>query len=148
MQAIVTRGVRSYFALGTGSRDTRGNWGEPEDKVYCYANRLKQVSRNGSIAPEKLFLTENDFSHYANPWGCFPNGQRFFEAAAPSPRRAESRHSGMGEGENRRYLERRPLGYRPVAEFNVFDAGRSSNSTVTCAAPAAGDWPAGPAGSC
>lgn len=84
VQAIVTRGVRSYFALGTGSRDTRGNWGEPEDKVYCYANRLKQVSRNGSIAPEKLFLTENDFSHYANPWGCFPNGQRFFEAAAPS----------------------------------------------------------------
>lgn len=82
--AIVTRGVRSYFALGTGSRDTRGHWGEPEDKVYCYANRIKQVRRSTAVAPEKLFLSENDFSHYANPWGCFPNGLRFFEVAGPS----------------------------------------------------------------
>ncbi len=81
---IVTRGVRTYLELGTGSRETGEGWGQPEDLVYCYAHGLKQVGMNARTQPGRLYLSENDFRHYANPWTCYPDGELFFSLAAPS----------------------------------------------------------------
>ncbi len=82
--AIVTRGVRTYLPFGTGSRDTSGNWGEPEDLVFCYARNLKQTGPGARTQAGKLYLSEHDFRHYVNPWTSWPSGELFFEVAAPS----------------------------------------------------------------
>jgi hypothetical protein len=81
---IVTRGVRTYLELGTGSRETGPGWGQPEDLIYCYAHGLKQLGVRARTLPGRLYLSENDFRHYANPWTCFPDGQSFFSIAAPA----------------------------------------------------------------
>jgi hypothetical protein len=81
---IVTRGVRTYLELGTGSRESGPGWGQPEDLVYCYAHGLKQLGVHARTLPGRLYLSENDFRHYANPWTCFPDGQSFFSIAAPA----------------------------------------------------------------
>ena len=81
---IVTRGFRNWLPLGSGSRDTpAGGWSTPEDIVFAYACRIKQTGSGTATDPAKLFLSEHSFTHYGNPWGSFPNGQLFFEAAAP-----------------------------------------------------------------
>ena len=81
---IVTRGFRNWLPLGSGSRDTpAGGWSTPEDIVFAYARRIKQTGSGTATDPAKLFLSEHSFTHYGNPWGSFPNGQLFFEAAAP-----------------------------------------------------------------
>lgn len=81
---IVTRGVRTYLPWGTGSRDTAGNWGEPEDLVFCYARNLKQTGAGAKTHAGKLWLSEHDFRHYVNPWTSLPSGEPFFSVAAPS----------------------------------------------------------------
>ncbi len=81
---IVTRGVRTYLPYGTGSRDTTGNWGEPEDLVFCYARNLKQTAAGARTQAGKLYLSEHDFRHYVNPWTSLPSGELFFRVAAPA----------------------------------------------------------------
>lgn len=78
----VTRGFRNWVPDGAGTRDAPGSWGSPEDIVFGYARRLKQASPNTGVDPAKLFLSEHAFTHYCNPWGVYPDGERFFGAHA------------------------------------------------------------------
>lgn len=78
----VTRGFRHWVPDGAGTRDAPGAWGSPEDIVFGYSRRLKQASPNAAPDAAKLFLSEHAFTHYCNPWGVYPDGERFFAAHA------------------------------------------------------------------
>jgi hypothetical protein len=81
---IVTRGFRITSPIGTGTQETIGSWGSPDDLVWAYEHQLKQTPKNTHSAANHLFATEADFRHYCAPWSIFPNGEVFFDFATPN----------------------------------------------------------------
>jgi hypothetical protein len=81
---IVTRGFRNTSRIGTGTQETIGSWGSPDDLVWAYEHQLKQTPKASHSSANHLFTTELDFRHYAAPWSLFPNGEVFFDFATPN----------------------------------------------------------------
>ena len=81
---IVTRGFRNTSRIGTGTAETVGSWGSPDDLVWAYEHQLKQTPKASHSAANHLFATEADFRHYAAPWSLFPNGEVFFDFGTPN----------------------------------------------------------------
>ena len=83
MGFIVTRGFRNAFSVGTGTQQQPGGWGNPDDLVWAYSHLMKQISSFARTDAGRLFVNNTGFRHYCSPWQCFPNGQPFFDLAAP-----------------------------------------------------------------
>ena len=77
----VSRGLRNWVPDGAGSREAPGSWQTNGDLVFAYSRRLNQTSMNAATDPARLFLSEQGFTHWCNPWGRVPAGDRFMEAA-------------------------------------------------------------------
>lgn len=81
---IVTRGFRNAFDIGTGTQEIHGSWEEPDDSVWAYSRRLKQVGPHGHTEANRLYVTDSDMRHYSTPWDDFVDGESFYAAAAPN----------------------------------------------------------------
>ena len=81
---IVTRGFRNTFKLGTGTQQSAGGWESPDDLIWAYERLLKQTPKETVSTSDRLFVTEANFKHYSTPWSAFPNGEMFFDLAAPN----------------------------------------------------------------
>jgi hypothetical protein len=84
LSAIVTRGFRNCFPIGTGTAESHGNWAEPDDLVWAYSHNMKQIGPKAVTEANRLYVTDGDLRHYSTPWAPFCNGQDFFAAAAPN----------------------------------------------------------------
>jgi len=80
---IVTRGFRNLFGIGTGTREIREGWGQPDDLVWAYSRQLKQIGRNARTEATRLYVTESDLRHYSTPWRDFPNGEPVYDLGIP-----------------------------------------------------------------
>lgn len=81
---IVTRGFRNGFPFGTGTREGSGSWETIDDLIWCYSRQAKQTSFGAKVNANWLYLSNNGFGHYSNPWVVFPNGAPILDAAAPA----------------------------------------------------------------
>jgi hypothetical protein len=94
---VVTRGFRNGEPIGAGTRNATGAWDSPDDLVYAYEHGLKQTGPSTHGTVKKMFVTENDFGHYCAPWSIFPNGQIYFDVAAPNFVEMEKKQRGWAE---------------------------------------------------
>jgi len=83
MGFIVTRGFRNVLDTGTGTQETPPGWGLPDDLVWAYEHQMKQVGSRSHTLANKLYVTENDMRHYSTPWRDMPDGEYFYDIAAP-----------------------------------------------------------------
>jgi hypothetical protein len=81
---IVTRGFRNLFPIGTGTRETREGWGQPDDLVWAYSHQLKQIGRNARTTAARLYVSESDMRHYSTPWRDFPDGEGVYDVGTPA----------------------------------------------------------------
>lgn len=82
---IVTRGYRLCFPLGTGTNEVPpGVWATPDDLIWAYSRQLKEVSRRARTLAGRLYVSEGDMQHYAQPWRTFLDGVPLFDEAAPN----------------------------------------------------------------
>jgi hypothetical protein len=81
---IVTNGFRNGFDIGTGTQETLPGWGQPDDLVWAYSRRLKQVGKAARTEANRLYVSDSDLRHYATPWDTFVNGEAYFPLAAPN----------------------------------------------------------------
>ncbi len=80
---IVTRGFRNVFTTGTGTAETTGFWGTPDDLIWAYSRQLKQIPQGARTEANRLYVTDSDMKHYSTPWRSFNNGLYFYDVAVP-----------------------------------------------------------------
>ena len=80
---IVTRGFRNADKIGTGTQQNVGNWEEPDDLVWAYSHDLKQIGAKAKTSAARLYVSDSDLRHYSTPWTNYPDGEYYFEVAAP-----------------------------------------------------------------
>lgn len=80
---IVTRGFRTIFDVGTGTKEILAGWAQPDDLIWAYSRQLKQVHQNARTAANRLYVTDDDMRHYSTPWKSYPNGEFFYDVATP-----------------------------------------------------------------
>jgi len=79
---IVTLGFRNADKIGTGTREA-GSWESPDDLIWAYSHDLKQIGIGAKTLATRFFVSDTNLAHYANPWTNYPNGELYFDAAAP-----------------------------------------------------------------
>jgi hypothetical protein len=80
---IVTQGFRNCFPLGTGTAERVAAWASPDDLIFAYSRQMKEVGPDARTLAARLYVTEGDLRHYAQPWRTFGNGVELFAEAAP-----------------------------------------------------------------
>jgi hypothetical protein len=80
---VVTHGFRNAFLIGTGTSEPGGSWETPDDLVWAYERQFLQTGPGERSSVNRLFVSEQNFSHYCAPWSVFANGEVFFDVAAP-----------------------------------------------------------------
>lgn len=80
---IVTRGFRNVFDTGTGTNEFTGSWSTPDDLIWAYEHQMKQLGARAHTEAGRLYLSDSDMRHYSTPWRDFPDGEYFYDVAAP-----------------------------------------------------------------
>jgi hypothetical protein len=80
---IVTQGFRNCFPIGAGTAEKVAAWATPDDLIFAYSRQLKEVRADARTLASRLYVTEGDLRHYAQPWRTFGNGSDVFAEAAP-----------------------------------------------------------------
>jgi len=81
---FVTKGYRTDFPIGTGTRGVSSNWESPDDLIWAYSHQANQVSAAVHNWPTWFYLTDSAMAHYSNGWSLFLNGENIWTAATPN----------------------------------------------------------------
>jgi hypothetical protein len=81
---IVSRGFRDAIPLGTGTKELKGGWGQPDDVIWCFAHQFNEIGANARSQANRLYLSEVTMGHYITPWRHFNDGAGLYSVAIPN----------------------------------------------------------------
>lgn len=79
-----TSGMMHAFDVGTGTSEQFGGYATlPDSQIWAYSHKMMEIDSKQDIKPDRMYASENVFIFASNPWIDFPNGQFFYDVAAP-----------------------------------------------------------------